>query len=345
MMIDDIKLKALLDRKEDDTLAFIPVLPPSKILSQVIGAFANVNGGTLIIGALTNKIIGLSSDYNVTTILNKAISLLNPKPKIDNFYKNYDGKSLYIIIVEKSYDVIYLNKDVYKRQGCKIINENKPVALKITNIFSKIIGLLESDVKVSTESKYNFIKHYFDVINILDKTLLPEFNINEKNILFRILFSSCADTFEKYLSDLLFEIYLAKPEVLKSKEKITIEEVLNCKDIEEFIIFFARKKIGDMQKGSVKNFLDENKVISDLNAIDVNEQKEIEKIMQIRHLCSHKNGIVDDKFQQYFPDEQIRAEFSLSIDVIIDKLIIVINVIEKIDCLARKKYNLSEYVN
>jgi hypothetical protein len=30
-------------------------------------------------------------------------------------------------------------------------------------------------------------------------------------MLMRILFSSCADTFETFMSDLLYEIYLAKP--------------------------------------------------------------------------------------------------------------------------------------
>ena len=37
----------------------------------------------------------------------------------------------------------------------------------------------------------------------------------EGKMLMRILFSSCADNFEIFMSDLLYEIYLAKPETLE----------------------------------------------------------------------------------------------------------------------------------
>jgi hypothetical protein len=42
----------------------------------------------------------------------------------------------------------------------------------------------------------------------------------------RILFSSCADNFEIFMSDLLYEIYLAKPETLKSNAQVTVKDVL-----------------------------------------------------------------------------------------------------------------------
>jgi len=50
-----------------------------------------------------------------------------------------------------------------------------------------------------------------------------------------ILFSSCADTVHTFMSDLLYEVYLAKPQTLKSDAPVTVKEVLDCSDMQEFI--------------------------------------------------------------------------------------------------------------
>ena len=52
----------------------------------------------------------------------------------------------------------------------------------------------------------------------------------------RILFSSCADNFETFLSDLLYEIYLANPNTLKSNQQVTIKEIIDCPDMQEFVV-------------------------------------------------------------------------------------------------------------
>jgi hypothetical protein len=54
----------------------------------------------------------------------------------------------------------------------------------------------------------------------------------EGKMLMRILFSSCADAFEMFVSDLLYEIYLAKPQTLKSDAPVTVKEVLDCSDMQ-----------------------------------------------------------------------------------------------------------------
>lgn len=129
--------------------------------------------------------------------------------------------------------------------------------------------------------------------------------VKEGKVLGRILYSSVVDNFETYLSDILFEIYLAKPDTLKSEQMVKVEDVLNCSDIQEFITFWAKQKIGKLQKGSVKGFIADNKQIKDLNVISKPVQEEIERILQIRHLYSHRNGIVDDKFLKFFlPDSR-----------------------------------------
>jgi len=186
----------------------------------------------------------------------------------------------------------------------------------------------------------------FKIINDLPDILYPQASdlptgIQEGKILSRILLSSCVDSFEGYLSDLLYEIYLANPYTLKSKQEVTVEEVLNCIDIQDFVRYYAKQKIHKLQKGSVKGFIKENKQISALQVLDEPNQHEIENILQIRHLYSHRNGIVDDKFQGYFPMSQINTEYCLSIVEIGNIIVYLAEVSHLLDESAIEKYSLA----
>jgi hypothetical protein len=158
----------------------------------------------------------------------------------------------------------------------------------------------------------------------------------------RILFSSFVDNFETYLSDLLYEIFLANPSTLKSSQTITVEEVLNCSDIQDFVRYWSKQKLSKLQKGSVKGFIKDNKQISELNVIDNTQQNEIEKILQIRHLYSHRNGVVDEKFLQFFTGLFVlNAEHQMPISEICDKLYYLVEIVDKIDKKAIIKYRLA----
>ena len=193
--------------------------------------------------------------------------------------------------------------------------------------------------KGGTSSKHKLIDHYQSVLKIFDDlaaTLYPETplvptNIQEGKILTRILFSSCVDNFEGYLSDLLFEIYLAKPETLKSKQEVTVEEVLNCSDIQEFVRYYAKQKLIKLQKGSVKAFISENKQISALKVIDKPNEMKIEAILQIRHLYAHRNGIVDEKFRQYYPAVALYSEHAMAVDEICNELLYLAKTVDSMD--------------
>jgi hypothetical protein len=117
---------------------------------------------------------------------------------------------------------------------------------------------------------------------------------------------------------------------------------LNCSDLQEFVKYWAKQRIGKLQKGSVKGFIKENKQISELGIIDEVKQNEVEKILQIRHLYSHRNGIVDEKFLQYFPGQYVlNDEHKLSIDEVCGYLTYLAELIEQIDKSATKKFKLA----
>lgn len=349
------EIQNIVGQPENQSLEYKAVLPPSRNVAQIISSFANTEGGFLILGVTDDlKITGLSEDFHANSITHKALDLLTPQPKVNYQYVNFEDKKLYVIKVDKSDTIVSVEGKIYIRERDKTkLSDPVSVSFKVGG-YSRIIEIndnLEQSKKKATYSKIKFIEHYQSILKIVDDLrdiLYPENPENptknqEGKILSRILFSSVVDNFETYLSDLLYEIFLAKPETLKSQQIVTIEEVLNCSDLQEFVRYWAKQKIGKLQKGSVKGFIEETKQIRDLKILDKKEQHKVEQTLQIRHLYAHRNGIVDEKFLQFFTNEfTIGSEHQMSIREIFEKLDYLVDVVSRMDLGAIGKYKLSQ---
>lgn len=350
-------LETIIGTPESDQLQYKAVLPPARSLAQMIAAFANTNGGIIVLGVNEAngdiKISGLSEDFQANNVTHKAIDLLLPKPAIKYEYISYEGKRLYVIEIEKSISPIVIESKIYVRENKKTVLANPELRQQVTDqpeaitqLASKLYALRLN----STGAKLKFIDHYSGVLNIISDlgNILYPISVNtpttnqEGKILMRILLSSCADNFESYLSDLLYEIYLANPSTLKSSQQVTIKEVLDCADMQEFVLYWAKKRLGKLQRGSVKGFISDTPQIKDLNVLDETEQDKIEKILQIRHLYAHRNGIVDEKFLQFYPGQySLNDEHQLSATNIMAYFTYLTDIVDKIDHAAALKYQLA----
>jgi hypothetical protein len=348
------EINEIIGQPESSKLEYKAVLPPSKNIAQIISSFANTEGGYIILGVSDNlEVNGLSEDFHANAITHKALDLLSPQPRVYYQYVISKGKKLYAIKVEKSNVPITLESKIYIRDGAISKQSNPPEIKFKTDGYERIKIInhqLQSWKAKATNSQIKVLEHYQSILRIIDDLGLILYPVNpqvstlnpEGKILTRILFSSFVDNFETYLSDLLFEIFLANPNTLKSRQQVTIEEVLNCSDLQEFVEYWAKQKIGTLQKGSVKGFVSDNRQIRDLEVLDAFTILEIEKILQIRHLYSHRNGVVDEKFLQYFSGQfAINTEHQMSISEICDKLCYLSEMINQIDVKAKLKYNLA----
>lgn len=349
-----INIESIIGQPKSQTLEYKAVLPPSKNIAQLISSFSNAEGGYIILGVSEHlEIVGLSSDFRANSIIHKAIDLLLPKPQVEHQYISYKDKNLYLVQVKKSDTPISLEGKIFKRVGGSDKLEN-PIEVVFTAGSQKILEIneqLNTFKENATSAKIKFIEHYQSILKIMDDLgtiLYPQgeespTNNQEGKILIRILFSSLADNFETYLSDLLYEIFLAKPESLKSLKTVTIQEVLDCSDLQEFVHYWANKQIGKLQKGSVKGFVEDNAQIKKLNVIDKPTQEEIERILQIRHLYSHRNGIVDEKFLQYFSGQfDLNSEHNMALIEVLEKLTYLSEIVDQIDVSAMSKYSLAK---
>ncbi len=357
-MISEAELNNIIGQPSGEKLEYRAVLPPSRTVGQLICGFANSAGGIVVLGVSQKQgarmqVLGLSEDFRANSIVHKAIDMLNPVPVVQYYYTNFKDKRVYIIEVTPSNNQVSVEGKVFKRNGAETTLQNPTtISVRVTS-YHKIQELgRKLIITPTTEAMAGFLEHYRSVLNIISDlgTLLypvsPSTATNniEGKILMRILFSSCADNFETYLSDLLYEIYLAKPETLKSDETVTVKEVLECVDLQEFISYFAKKKLSKLKRGSVTAFLSENKQIEKLNAVNNEQQKEIERILQIRHLYAHNNGIIDEKFLKYFPEFNLNEQHEMSVDETLVYLDYLSTVVSQIDTAAIHKFNLANAV-
>lgn len=350
--IDDIT--AIIGQPESERLEYKAVLPPAATIARLLCSFANTEGGNLILGITephgTVQVMGLSDEFRAIPITQKAIALLSPTPIVHYDYVPYEGKRVFAIHVEKANIPITLAGREYIRQDTNSLPRHAEVTRPSRHPSLQAEANDLQRYRVScTAAKAKVLDHYQSVLNLIDDlaALLYPVNANtpttipEGKILTRILFSSCADNFETYLSDLLLEIYLAKPETLKSKGTVTLEEVLNCVDMEDFINKEAAKRVGKLQRGSVNGFIEKNPAIGGLQVFTEVRQKGVEDILQIRHLYAHRNGIVDEKFREHFTNAPLNTEYELSLDDFLQHFAYLAKAIEDVDRAAINMFQLA----
>lgn len=348
----------IIGQPEGQQLEYKATLIPGRAIAQIISAFANTEGGCLIFGVRDLpkgrvEIPGLSSDFRVSAMLQKAQSLMEPSPQLIAGHFNYADKSLFGIKVCKSEIPILVEGKNYARDGEIVVNLSAVAqdSSVITNPrFIALSELISASRLKATSPKKRFLDHYYNILRLYTpmlKILFPtdlseRTTIAEGKTLNRLLYSSSMDSFETYLSELLYEIYVANPQSLKAKDAtVKVEEVLKCNDIEEFIQRMASKKMSKLQKGSIKGFLKENVEIKSLDALSDEDITNIELALQIRHLYSHRNGLVDDNFLEHFKDQyEKNTEHQLSISEVLDKMKFIVAAVNQIDENATNKYQL-----
>src|ERR1035437_267253 len=341
---------------ESEQLEYKSVLPPAATVAQLIGSFAKAKGGAIVLGVVEDGkgvlINGLSDEFRAVQITRKAIDLLSPPPTVKYDYVVHQGKRLFVIDVKKSDAPVSLGGKIYARTGDRtILRQTVPdKAIRNTGI-ARLSKIFKESRKSCTAARAKLLDHYESVLRILDDlgnllypqaSNLPTDNAEGKMLL-RILFSSCADTFEIFMSDLLYEIYLAKPQTLKSDAPVKVKDVLERTDMDEFITWYAKEKLKKLQRGSVKGFISDNKQIKSLGVFDATRQEEIETLLQIRHLYAHQNGLVDEKFREYFPAAKLNDEYRMTLDEFLTRFEYLAQAAEAVDEAAHNDYQLASF--
>jgi predicted HTH transcriptional regulator len=116
-MIQISGIHALLAQGENARLEFKGSIREPGELAKLIGAFANADGGTIVIGVRgPAEIIGTDVE-KVRQLYERAIDTLEPRPHTSFASINVDGKPIAVIEVEKANGLVLAESGAYARVG------------------------------------------------------------------------------------------------------------------------------------------------------------------------------------------------------------------------------------
>ncbi len=157
-----------------------------------------------------------------------------------------------------------------------------------------------------------------------------------------MMYIKTVDNFQNYFKEILSEIVIARPEILKSKDTEKLDFILSFNSREDMIKAIAEKKINNLFYLGINDI---KKYFSDKLNVEIFKDKEydINLIVKQRNLAVHNRGIINKEFIKEFPNEQDLIEgHYLKFDfTYVEKINhILYAMINEIDKTLSKKYNL-----
>jgi len=214
IIIDDTELESLINHSNSETFEFNPIPYVPQKIAIIISSFSNTDGGTLIFGLkelslTTNEIVGLSNDFNIVDITKKAIALLSPIPEISYEWFKKDGKSIFIIKVEKSEENILFNNKKYIRKGPNSSFEEdaynyKPI-LNNPN-FNKTIAIIIAIENYAPRNQIRDVKYATNDAEEFKKLLIESMSVEEDNIYMISNEDALKSTLEYELKSLFYSL-------------------------------------------------------------------------------------------------------------------------------------------
>ncbi len=134
--MDTESLRDLIAQPEGEELEFKSSVPDPKRLSTILSAFANTNGGHLIIGVEEpGQIVGVRDPHLARSRIEQALKHISPalRPRIEII--PLDGKPLIVVTIPKGDKVPYLTAgQIFQRTGDQI----RPLASQ--TLYSRIVS-------------------------------------------------------------------------------------------------------------------------------------------------------------------------------------------------------------
>jgi hypothetical protein len=145
---------------------------------------------------------------------------------------------------------------------------------------SEIVGS-EKEARADTDNRKTFIKRVEDHRRVLAEAYLTR----------------CVDNYLSYLSDLLFEIYVARPECLRSKAQERLDFVLSHSRMEDLIASLAEKQVRERSYSSIKDLMEYFERRLGLVLVESAEVRQrVNRLAEDRNLIVHNRGLVNRTF-------------------------------------------------
>ena len=122
----------------------------------------------------------------------------------------------------------------------------------------------------------------------------------------QMAYTRITDNVLSYFKDILVEVIKAKPQILKSKEKESLDYIFSFNNMEDLIEDITEKNIEKLFYGSITDI---KKFFSDKLGIQLFEseilEKNFEQFIKQRNLIVHNRGIISKEFSKQFSNEHV----------------------------------------
>ncbi len=247
-------------------------------------------------------------------------------------------------------------------------NKNNKILVKSTksylsfieeagNLHFFLLYILLAEHTEVEEKKQSIIKDLGEEKNVAVQQLIDFLESDKSNNIFKaeayelyfgqMAFARLVDNALSYLKEVLGEVILSRPEILKSNEKESLEYILKFESYDQLISNLTKKKINQLLYGSLKDIKTFFKIRLGINLFENNKQeKEFDMLLKQRNLIVHNRGVISQKFIDDFNLEQDLLSKSLNFQYSdLSNLNSLINeIIIEIDLKIREKFEL-EFVS
>lgn len=115
-------------------------------------------------------------------------------------------------------------------------------------------------------------------------------DLQSENIVIRIV-----DNFLSFLSELIQEAFLRRPQMLRSEEKIRLDDVLRFSRYSDLTAFLVERKINELSYGGIAEVEKFLQLRTGLSLFETEEERTLLVLaIELRNIYSHSRGVVSE---------------------------------------------------
>lgn len=155
--------------------------------------------------------------------------------------------------------------------------------------------------------------------------------------------SRAVDNFLSYISDILTQAIISRPDLLKSQEQVTMEEVLGHDSIEEFVQWAAERHINQL---SFKGLEEIARYVEKRLGLSIHSSEEdwqtLKRAVAARNLTVHRRTVIDDRFLRVMKDATLSKgdKFQVPARMLADTLDCTMRVVYDFDGRIAEKFSV-----
>jgi hypothetical protein len=174
--------------------------------------------------------------------------------------------------------------------------------VKIVEVLSKYGG----GIDLSDEDKDVIVQ----IVNSLER--MESENTEVFDFEAELFLCRMADNYMIYLRDIISEIYMKVPNMLRSSEQVTYDFVLQHSNMADLISSMAERKVNELSYKGLKEF----EKYCERNGLQLFSSEEfrsnISLILEIRNIITHNRGVISGVFKRRIPNHPLNIGDNIS---------------------------------